>query len=180
MPNNEQYTCLSAGIKHSAAAQSKRAGRQVVNRRRTVTDNVLINFEDGPAWHVARADTYGVNGYWVLLRPIAVELDDDGAGASSSGGSGEGIGVGSGSSGGGGGGGGGGGSGSSGGKGGKGGRGRRDSSSDSEDEPITCTCYMHIDVERVCECTCVCVCATKSMRNGFLVSLRIPILMRIS
>ena len=42
-----------------------------VNRRRTVTDNVLIKFDDGPAWHVAREDAYGIDRYWVLLKPVA-------------------------------------------------------------------------------------------------------------
>ena len=65
-----------------------------VNYRRTKSENVSVEFKDDTDGEtrgkfLATADTYGANKLWVLLKPIAINLDsdddDDEAGAGSSG-----------------------------------------------------------------------------------------------
>ena len=63
-----------------------------VNKRRTKTDNVTAEFvdpEDGKVtWghFLADEDTYGANGAWLLLKPIGINVDDDGEASSQGGG----------------------------------------------------------------------------------------------
>ena len=65
-----------------------------VNYRRTKSENVSVEFKDDTDGEtrgkfLATADTYGANKLWVLLKPIAINLDSDNdedeAGAGSSG-----------------------------------------------------------------------------------------------
>tara|TARA_B110000046_G_scaffold149461_1_gene157620 strand:- start:238 stop:693 length:456 start_codon:yes stop_codon:yes gene_type:complete len=54
-----------------------------VERRRTVTENVTVDFFDAEDGHtrghfVANEDTYGSDRYWVLLKPKSVALEDFG------------------------------------------------------------------------------------------------------
>ena len=54
-----------------------------MERRRTVTENVTVDFFDAEDGHtrghfVANEDTYGSDRYWVLLKPKSVALEDFG------------------------------------------------------------------------------------------------------
>ena len=53
-----------------------------VNKRRTKSENVSVEFKDEKDGEtrglmVAEAETYGTDKLWVVLKPIAIELDDD-------------------------------------------------------------------------------------------------------
>ena len=52
------------------------------NKRRTKMENVSVEFKDDTygvtrGTFVAEADTYGADKFWVVLKPIPIDLEED-------------------------------------------------------------------------------------------------------